>query len=265
MRCPTPSPSATSSTSTSNNNGDTVTLDEGHVDYAVRLEGNALQSRIKDGTVAGRVSWRDPSTVKMRLTEATKTTIPGGAFGFLGPAGTPIWQIPQTQKAGAIWLGWNTEELSDAQLDGDVRWRLDQVDGPGELAVFEFDSFGQPRVIFNSANGVPDNYNIRANTHAHGNWAFTKAGTYRVRFTHSVTLTDGRQLSDTATATFEVGAQSSSGAGAGAVPAGNPAPVSCKLARTGGQLGIGWLGAGIVLVLLGSTAIVAARQRRIRS
>ena len=144
-------------------------------------------------------------------------TIPAGALkddvvdltlvAAHGPAaGTPIWQIPQTQKAGVVWLGWNTEELTAAQVyGGGVDWRLDKVTGPGALAIFEFDSFGQPKIIFNSADGLPDTYRIPLGTHAHGNWAFTKAGTYRLTLTHSATLANGKAVSDTATLTFIVG------------------------------------------------------------
>ncbi|TDC12817.1 cell wall protein, partial [Kribbella albertanoniae] len=161
-----------------------TTLSNGHADYAVRLVAGALQSRIKDGTKSGTPVWRDPDDVTIQLTSAAGTTSPGGAFGFLGPKGTPVWQIPQTQKEGVIWLGWNTEELKAGQVPGNaVTWRLDKVTGPGRVSVFEFNSFGQPQIIFNSADGLPDTYNIPIGTHAHGNWSFTKPGTYNLTFT----------------------------------------------------------------------------------
>jgi len=177
-----------------------------------------------------------------------------------------------------VWLGWNTEELSTAQVSGQVDWRLDEVTGPGALALFEFDSFGQPNVIFNSGDGLPDTHKIPLGTHAHGNWAFTKAGTYKVRFTHTATLASGTTSTDTATITFVVGDTSSSSGGApaaGPVPmAGATTPTStpttttaatntggCTLAMTGGSIGNGWIAAGAVLVLLGAVAIVATRRR----
>ncbi|MET7277193.1 choice-of-anchor M domain-containing protein [Kribbella sp. NPDC005582] len=173
---PSATPPATAST----------TLSNGHADYAVRLVAGALQARIKDGTQPGTPVWRDPAAVTIRLTSAAGTTSPGGAFGFLGPKGTPVWQIPQTQKPGVIWLGWNTEELKPGQIPGNaVTWRLDKVTGPGRVSVFEFNSFGQPQVIFSSADGLPDTYQIPIGTHAHGNWSFTKPGTYNLTFTHS--------------------------------------------------------------------------------
>ncbi|MFI5712715.1 TIGR03773 family transporter-associated surface protein [Kribbella sp. NPDC051620] len=198
-------PSTTSPTTPTNPANPTkTTLDNGHADYAVRLENGALKSRIKDGTKPGAPIWRDPASVTIRLTPASATYAPGGAFNFLGPAGSPLWQIPQTQKNGVIWLGWNTEELTSSQLSTPVDWRLTKVTGPGSIAVFEFDSFGQPKIIFNSRDGLPDTYKIPLGTHAHGNWSFTKPGTYQATFTHSATLTTGTRSTTTSTLTFVV-------------------------------------------------------------
>ncbi|GAA3550257.1 choice-of-anchor M domain-containing protein [Kribbella ginsengisoli] len=214
-----PSPTNPSTTGPTNPANPTrTTLDNGHADYAVRLENGHLNSRIKDGTKPGTPIWRDPSSVTIKLTPASATHAPGGAFNFLGPAGSPLWQIPQTQKDGVIWLGWNTEELTSSQLSTPVDWRLTKVTGPGTIAVFEFDSFGQPKIIFNSRDGLPDIYKIPLGTHAHGNWSFTKPGTYQATFTHSATLTTGTHSTATSTLTFVVPAVPSN-ASNGAHPA----------------------------------------------
>lgn len=285
-----------------------VTLTTGHADYAVRVEGGALASRVKDGTKGGEPVWREPGQVSVRLTSAAESKAPGGAFGFLGTAGSTLWQIPQTQKDGVVWLGWNTEAVTAAQLSGGVDWRLEKVDGPGRLAVFEFDSFGQPKVIFNSGDGLPDTYKIPLGTHAHGNWAFTKPGNYKVRFTHTATTATGTRLTDTATITFLVGSTGNSGGApaAGPIPAnrstadavsksvvgeanhavvdgtardaaagsaaagaasrlavnGQPGASNCRLAGTGASVSPGWIGAGVLLLVLGAVAVVATRQRR---
>ncbi|GAA1669272.1 hypothetical protein GCM10009745_09680 [Kribbella yunnanensis] len=244
-----------------------TTLSSGHADYAVRLVAGALQSRIKDGTKSGTPVWRDPAAVTIRLTSAAGTTSPGGAFSFLGPKGTPVWQIPQTQKEGVIWLGWNTEELKPGQIPGNaVTWRLDKVTGPGRVSVFEFNSFGQPQIIFNSADGLPDTYSIPIGTHAHGNWSFTKPGTYNLTFTHStptahttstlkvvVAPTGGaRSLhlehgSTTQSATERlVGAR---GAGSG-----------CRLAATGADVPVGWFVAAGLFILLGTGLLVVSKR-----
>ncbi|MDQ7810928.1 TIGR03773 family transporter-associated surface protein [Amycolatopsis sp. A133] len=179
-----------------------VVLADGHADYAVRLVGGKLVSQVKDGAA----TWRAPGSVVFHVVDKAATTVPGGTqFAFLGKPGDRIWQIPQTQQAGVLWLGWNTEELKSTEVSGDVTWRLDEVTGPGALAVFEFDPFGKPVLAFDSGDGVPDSYAVRLGTHAHGNWAFTKPGIYHVTFTHTAKLASGAQSSDRQTVTFAVG------------------------------------------------------------
>jgi len=237
-------------------------LSNGHADYAVRLVAGALQARIKDGTQPGTPVWRDPAAVTIRLTSAAGTTSPGGAFSFLGPKGTPVWQIPQTQKPGVIWLGWNTEELKPGQVPGDtVNWRLDKVTGPGRVSVFEFNSFGQPHVIFNSADGLPDTYQIPIGTHAHGNWSFTEPGTYNLTFTHSTPTSR-------TTSTLRVVVAPTGGARslpttevAAAAPAAISGEVSgCRLAATGADVPVGWFVAAGLFILLGTSLLVASKR-----
>jgi putative ABC transporter-associated repeat protein len=203
---PSPSCVPVTRTSTSTSTTTAAVLAQGHVDYAARLTGGTLVSQVKDGTVAGKTTWRNPQDVVLHLKPAGATTVPAGNFGFLGPAGTQIWQIPQTQNSSMLWLGWNTEQIQASQLrGGSLSWSLDKVEGPGKLVVYLFEAFGQPRVVFNSGDGLPDRYTVPTGTHAHSNWAFTKQGAYRLTFTQRATLANGRSVSDTATVTIAVG------------------------------------------------------------
>jgi putative ABC transporter-associated repeat protein len=181
-----------------------VTLSDGHVDAgAARIVNGELRSYVKD-TTGGRVVWRDPSTVVMRVVNRARVRLPAG-MGFIGRRGQRVWMIPQVQRRGIIWAGWNTEEISSRQIRGGVGWKLRKVSGPGRVAVFQTGSFGSEDVLFNSGRGLPQTYTIPVGTHAHGNWAFTKRGTYRMRFTMSVRTRGGRRQSDSATLTFKVG------------------------------------------------------------
>ena len=45
--------------------------------------------------------------------------------------------LPQTQRPDVLWVGWNTEELTSAAVDGSVTWRVDAVEGPGTVTVFQ--------------------------------------------------------------------------------------------------------------------------------
>jgi surface-anchored protein len=184
-----------------------VVLSRGHVDYAVRMVGGRLQSRIKDSTRGSRnVRWREPSDVVFRLGSRARSRVPaGGRLDFLGDPGDPIWMIPQVEKRGVLWAGWNTEELGRRDISGRIAWRLTDVDGPGPMAIFSTGSFGQPDIIFNSSNGLPDRFEVPLGTHGHGNWAFRRRGRYRLRFEMSGRRPSGARVSDTATLTVDVG------------------------------------------------------------
>lgn len=242
---------------------ETAVLADGHVDYATRISGSTLTSRIKDGTKAGTVTWREPSRVVFHVAPAAATTVPPSGFDFLGRPGERIWQLPQTQRAGVVWLGWNTEEITASQLRGGVTWSLDRVEGPGAASIYLFNPFGQPQVLFNSGDGVPDRYEIPPGTHAHGNWSFTREGVYRVTFTQSATLAAGTQVRDTKTVTFAVGAVDPNTA----LPAGQPEqPGTCaggvtpaSLAQTGASPRVP-LAVGGLLVLAGTLLVVLFRR-----
>lgn len=244
-----------------------VVLADGHVDYAVRLVEGKLVSQVKDGTVAGATTWRAPSSVVLHVVDKAGTTVPAGPqFAFLGKPGDRIWQIPQTQQPGVLWLGWNTESLSANEVSGDVTWRLDKVDGPGALAIFEFDPFGRPEPIFDSGNGVPDSYQVRLGTHAHGNWTFTKPGIYHVTFTHSAKLASGAQASDQQTVTFAVGPVDPKQAlptTTSTPPAGTCAgdvAATRRLASTGVSVATP-ISFGVLTVLAGAACLVLSRRR----
>jgi putative ABC transporter-associated repeat protein len=178
-------------------------LSDGHVDYAARMVDGQFRSQIKDGT-RGAAVWRDVPAVTFMVLAGARTTVPAEA-AFLGPAGSTVWMLPQTQRAGLLWPGWNTEELTGSQVAGPVTWRLDAVDGPGAVTVFQTGVFGDPQFVFRSDDGLPDAYSIPLGTHAHANWAFSREGAYRLTFTMSARLTDGRTATDTQTLAVTVG------------------------------------------------------------
>jgi putative ABC transporter-associated repeat protein len=175
-------------------------LDGGHADYGVRIVDGALRSQVKDDSAGGEPVWREVGEVLVRLDAAARATVPAGAsWGFLGSPGATIWVVPQVQKPGVVWLGWNTEALSAADVDGAVRWRLTAVEGPGTVAVFQTGAFGQVDRLFDSGDGLPDARDVPVGTHAHGNWAFTRPGTYALTFEHSAQRAGGALQTDTRT------------------------------------------------------------------
>jgi putative ABC transporter-associated repeat protein len=174
-----------------------VTLSSGHADYGARIVRGKLQSQIKTGS-----TWRDPSGVTVALGSKARFTLPKASF--LGRKGARIWMIPQTQKAGVIWLGWNTESLTSRQLRTGVTWTLERASGPGQVTLFQTGSFGGADVLFDSKRSRPGTRTIPLGVHAHGNWTFSRAGTYKLRFKMTATSRGGKRLSDTATLRVQV-------------------------------------------------------------
>lgn len=185
---------------------DRKVLDEGHIDFAARVVGDRLQIHVKDGTVSGKTTWREPSSVVLHVKPAAKNTLPAGdEFAFLGKGGDPVWLLDQVQQEGLLWPGWSTDNIAAGATKGGVKFSLTGVDGPGAYALYTYDAMSGANVLFNSKDGVPDSFDVPANTHAHGGWAFTKEGTYRLTFRMSGKLADGTAVSDTETVTFVVG------------------------------------------------------------
>lgn len=160
-----------------------------------------FRSQIKDATGgAERVVWRDPATVLFQVSQDARTTIPAESrLTFLGPLGSATWMIPQVQRPGILWAGWNTEDLASADISSSITWTLQSVQGPGTVAVFQTGSFGAPDVIFNSADGLPDQRQIAIGVHAHANWAFSQPGAYRLTLQMAATRPSAEFVSDTQT------------------------------------------------------------------
>lgn len=183
-----------------------TTLDEGHIDIAARVVASRMQIHVKDGTVAGKTTWREPSSLVLHVKPAARKTVPeSDDFAFLGKAGDPVWLLDQVQQDGLLWPGWSTENIAAGATEGEVRFSLDKADGPGDFALYTYDGLSGADVLFDSADGVPDSFDVALNTHAHGGWAFRKEGTYRLTFTMSGQLADGTKVSDTETLAFVVG------------------------------------------------------------
>jgi surface-anchored protein len=198
-------------------------LSEGHVDYAARVVDGQLRSLVKDGTRGGEPVWREPGDVVFAIGSAARTTVPSGPRGaFLGRPGDQVWMIPQVQRPGVLWAGWNTEELSPAQIDGPLTWTLAAVDGPGDVAVFQTGAFGDIDILFRSNDGLPDARAIALGTHAHGNWSFSREGEYRLTFTMTARRTTGETISDTRV--LPVTVLPPAGAAPTPVPTPGPAP-----------------------------------------
>ncbi|MEU6441636.1 TIGR03773 family transporter-associated surface protein [Streptomyces sp. NPDC047046] len=182
-------------------------IDDGHVDaIAGKMVDGKLRTLFKDSRNPAAPVWREPSSVVLHVDTDAKEKVPANsAYSFLGKAGADFWLIPQVQKQGVVWAGWNTEELDSGDLKGPVDMTMIKVSGPGQVAIWETAGLGNAEVLYNSADGLPDTTEVNLGVHAHGNWGFSKEGVYKVTFRLSGTLANGRAASDTRTYTFAVG------------------------------------------------------------
>ncbi|MFC8906708.1 anchored repeat ABC transporter, substrate-binding protein, partial [Micromonospora sp. NPDC057140] len=236
---------------------------DGHVDMGPQLSGDSWTIRIKDDRSSPPV-WRETADVVLQIKDKAKTTVPAGT-GFLGDPGDTVWLLPQTQQAGLVWPGWNTQHPSVVSgVRGDVTWTLRGVDGPGRFALFLTGAFGNADVLFDSSRPFPQKTGVALNSHAHGNWAFSKPGLYRLAVQMSGTTSAGRAVTDTKTLTIAVGDNTDPtdgfGPGGGADDGGD---------GDGGVLprtGAGWVltagAAGVILVAVGTLLALVARRRR---
>jgi surface-anchored protein len=131
-----------------------------------------------------------------------------------------------------------------------MTWTLHGVEGPGHFVLFSNGEFGTPEVMFDSAEPFPQEAGVDADTHVHGNWAFSRAGAYVLDISMSATTRDGEPVSDRRTLRFLAG----DGDAAAALEAMAPRRES-ESAGTAPWL----VGGGVVAVLAVAVLLVARR------
>jgi anchored repeat ABC transporter substrate-binding protein len=127
--------------------------------------------------------------------------------------------IPLVEKVNldTVWLGLRVSgtgaELG-ATRASEARLRVTGVEGPGRLAGYLTETFGQPRVYFDSGDGFDaadgyarDTATLPTDAHTHMSWAFTEPGIYTVAMESDLVVEPGEdplQLGETSV-TFAVG------------------------------------------------------------
>jgi len=182
-------------------------LQNEHVDVGINYEDNMWDLHVHDETNDAEY---EPDEVTLRVNAEAQTTVSANPqFSFLGPAGSPVWILPNTQNPNLLFLGIGAEELTTGLFVGDsVSLRLHSIMGPGEFSVFDYDQFGNPVVVMNSRDGfsAADTFMALAGSHSDLNFAFSQPGTYTVNFEASGTLVNGNMFtaSGPVAFTFEV-------------------------------------------------------------
>ena len=160
-------------------------ITDGHFDLGPAIENGQLVARIKDDRSVPAV-WKDPASMTFALGEKAKIKAPE-ALSYAADAGQDVWMIPATQIRGVPWLGMNSQrEEIVTETSGQVRFSLLDVQGPGNVAVFESGSLGAG-IGTHVFDGAGTSYTLPANTHAHQNWVFTEPGSYQLTIAMNVT------------------------------------------------------------------------------
>ncbi|MFC5370770.1 TIGR03773 family transporter-associated surface protein [Arcanobacterium bovis] len=166
---------------------------------------DAILPMIKDDR-SQPAKWVNPGSLAFAIGDAGRATTSEN-IGRI-PAGSAVWMISSSQVAGVPWLGINSQHPTLlAKTTGHLKLALTSFSGPGAMEVFYSNNFGGAgQRIFSGVNGsVGGSIVLNPNVHAHPNWVFTKAGTYRVGITTTATLKNGKTVSNHGTLVFNVG------------------------------------------------------------
>lgn len=154
-------------------------LTTGEVDIGIAYEGGLLGFHLHDEE--NDIEY-EPSEAVLVVGDGSLQLSPGGAFSFLGPAGTPNWVLPAVENPGLLYLGLSGEELDAPDWVGSLTVSLQSVVGPGNFYLWNTDAFGNPVVFMDSASGISDGDRVAVSpgSHAHYNWGFSQPGSYSV-------------------------------------------------------------------------------------
>lgn len=167
----------------------------GHGDIGIAYEEGQWDLHIhSEGAVIGGVSYLDDEfeagEVRIRVPEQLQFTRPAGRrWNQVGVSGgSTFWLLPQTEVAGAPFVGISTEEIAPGVfLGNEISLRLSGVTSPSGLGVFSLfqtDFFGEPSFLMSSADGIDagDVLTLSVDGHFHANLAFSEPGLWAITF-----------------------------------------------------------------------------------
>jgi surface-anchored protein len=190
-------------------------LSDGEVDLGVAFEEGSWDLHLHD---EGNDVEYEPGEAVIDVKPSSLVTRTGPfaneAFDFLGVAnGNVFYVLPQSENTDLVYLGFGAEELAEGIFVGDaIRLRLASVSGPGHFSIWlDGATSTTPSLVMASSDGIRanDEYVVNAGSHAHINFGFTQAGTYKVAFVATgVLASDGSTTtSEIVTYTFRIGSE----------------------------------------------------------
>ncbi|MFO1487397.1 MAG: choice-of-anchor M domain-containing protein [Verrucomicrobiota bacterium] len=161
-------------------------LYDGHTDVGIDYDSALNAWNLHVHHEVTDTEYSPPSDAVLFVKNSALGTVPAGApWSFLGAAGSDLWILPKVQDPNLLFLGFGAEEIAAGTfLNDQFTMSLKGVTGPGNFAVFDTDSFDNPVVWMNSADGIngSDSRVLPSGDHSHVNWGFTAPGDYTVLF-----------------------------------------------------------------------------------
>lgn len=156
----------------------------GHTDVGIAYDATANEWELHVHDEETDTEFFPATDALLMVKYQAQTTVPVGvAWNFLGSAGSSTWILPNTENPDLLFLGLGAEEIEPGIFVGDsFSLALKGVSGPGNFALFDLDTFGDPTVRWNSADGFTgaDVLSVPTGGHSHFNWAFSAPGDYVV-------------------------------------------------------------------------------------
>ena len=177
-------------------------LDRGHVDILAKHKGDGFDISLKDDTrlIDKKSVERPLNDVALVVGDNTKETRraahQGAEFDFLGKQDDGFYHLPQTQRPGVIWPGYNTEAINFDEIDGEVSLNLQPRDVPEDATwgTFIDGRLGEAPTVLSDSTKNDHSIESSFASHTHIHWGFSKPGVYTFDANYSAKGKDGREM-----------------------------------------------------------------------
>ena len=147
----------------------------------------------------GGVTYSPATNLLLWVEANSHSLVPTNAgWAFLGAAGSNVWIVPKTKTVNLLHLGFDTTQITNGLFMGNqVKLTLQSVSGPGDFALYDTDTNGNPIVLMNTRDGLSaaDEVTLPTGTNQFFNWAFSAPGDCVLSFAASGTLAGGSGVS----------------------------------------------------------------------
>lgn len=212
-------------------------LYQGHTDIGIDYDEDVNEWDLHIHDEVNDMEYSPPTNALLIVKADAHGFVPAGAqWSFLGPVGSDVWTLPKVQDSNLLFLGFGAEEIADGTFSNNqFTVTLTGFSGPGNLVIYDVDSFGDPVVWMNPGDGLgpADSRTLPSGAHSHINWGFSAPGDYTVTFqADAVSVLNGATSSGPVDYKFHVVATNEVLI--------NPNPGLLQAAVDGGTLNLAW-------------------------